>query len=340
MAIPLLIAGGLAAAGTAAAAGIGAASNAANMTEEERVRQAALARLAAIQDPTYSSQQYQTETYNPELYASPEDAAYQEVEIDPRIREYQLAALSQLADRYNGAADAQMNAEQYQARNQASRLAQGREGAIVQNMQARGMGGAGMEAVLRAQAAQEGANRAQAGGLQAAQNMALQKLAGQASYLQGMGSFRGQEQQMAGQNADIINRFNMHNTGMRNQTNQANVDMKNKGSLYNIGAKAGDRAANIDRGDKNTNARFQAQVQKAGGATAIDQRGADRMAAGNDRNAALAGAAIQAGTNIAGQGIAAGMAGGGGGQVPGVVTPSARAEAPIDPLEWQRRMRR
>ncbi len=309
MPIPLLVAGGIAAAGSMAAAGIGAASNGARSAADEEARREMLARLDAIKAAQYSGEQYQTEQFSPEMYGSPEQAQYQLAQVDPRMRESQMGALSSLQDRFNGVADATQAADSYAAMNQGQRMAQGREGAIAQNAQMRGVGGSGLEFVMKQQAAQGAANQAQSGTLQAAQMSAMQKLAGQNSYLQGMGNLRGQDFQQEANNADIINRFNMHNTGVNNAVAMGNVDAKNKAGYYNNAAGAGDRAANIDRGDRNKNAKFNQDYQRAGGMNNVDSAANARQGQTADRNTALAAGAIQSGTNIAGS-IVGGMNGG------------------------------
>ncbi len=171
---------------------------------------------------------------------TPESAGYETISEDPRLRQVQMDALQTLVDRASGAADARMQAEQYGAMDEANQLARGREQAIAQSMARKGQSGSGIGAVLAAQAAQQGANRARSGSQDAVLNAALEKLQAQNSLMAGAGNVRGQDFQRAAANSDIVNRFNMFNTNARNEAKRmnlnaaqtlgnANVDLRNKG---------------------------------------------------------------------------------------------------------------
>ncbi len=203
--------------------------------------------------PTFDNSDYGQYSLAGEL--SPEDAKYETVGEDPRLRGMQMDALQTLIDRSNGAADAKSNAAQYGALDEANQLARSREQAISMDMARKGQTGSGMDAVMRANAGQQAANRARAGTQDAVTNMALEKLAAQKGMLEGAGNVRGQDFQRASTNTDIANRFNMFNTQARNDAaktnlgarqgiNNANVDQKNRSSdRRNTNAQSGFGAA-------------------------------------------------------------------------------------------------
>ncbi len=239
--------------------------NAAN-DSAERLRKIAIG-------PQFSNQGYQAAQYlgdfNPALLDTPEAAQYQTISEDPRTRNMEMDALQSLINRTSGAADARMNADQFNALDQANQLARGREGAIRQDMARKGQTGAGMDAVLRAQSAQEAANRARSGTMQAVQDAALQKLAANNALLSGASNVRGEDYRTKAANSDIVNRFNMFNTQARNARNAQNVGIKNDAGMRNIGAhQAAENARatvgnqSLDRNDRNVAAQHDAQMQR------------------------------------------------------------------------------
>ena len=227
---------------------------------------------ALDQTPGFSGADYKQQDYlgdfNPEMYGTPEAAQYQTISEDPRTRDYQMQALARmqgLADQSAGSAEA---LGRYNAVSDGNALAAQREAGVRNQMAMRGQGGSAMEAVLAAQGGQMGANRAQAAGLQAAQQAALQRLQGTQGVMAGASNIRGMDADVAGRNADIINKFNMYNTGNRNATNTANTDMRNAGNMRNLNTQQGIAGTNtgianqsLDRKDRNAVGNMQAQRQ-------------------------------------------------------------------------------
>jgi hypothetical protein len=226
-------------------------------------------------DPRFNSRDYEkigyAGDYSPGSYATPEAAQYQTVSEDPRTRDYQMQALSrmqQLADQSAGSAEA---LGRYNAVSDANSVAAQQNAGIRNQMAMRGQGGSGMEFVLQQQAAQNAANRAQSAGMNAAQQAALQRLMGTQGVMQGASNVRGMDANVAGRNADIINQFNMANTGARNAAAQGNVNMQNAAGLRNVEARQGLSGANaaignqgLNRSDVNRLAEMQARRQKFG----------------------------------------------------------------------------
>lgn len=245
--------------------------------KEDRERLERLPETPGFSEAPYEEVNYVGD-YKPELYATPEAAQYQTISEDPRVRDYQLQALARMQKFGDQAADSAEALGRYNAVSDANALAAQQNAAIRNQMAMRGQGGAGMEFVLQQQAAQNAANRAQAGGLNAAQQAALQRLMGTQAAMAGASGIRGQDANVAAQNADIINRFNMANTQARNAAAMGNVDMQNAAGLRNVSTRQGLAATNtgirnqsLDRQDRNRLANMNAQRQKYGMNRQINQ---------------------------------------------------------------------
>lgn len=251
-------------------------------------------------DPRFNSREYEKIAYggdvSPEMYGTPEAAAYQTISEDPRTRDFQMQALARmqgLADQSAGSAEA---LGRYQATSDANALAAQREAGIRNQMAMRGQGGSGMEFVLQQQAGQDAANRAQSAGLQAAQQAALQRLMGTQGVMQGASGVRGQDADIASRNAAIINAFNMANTGARNQANMANTDMRNQAMNRNADVKQGLMGQNaaignqsLNRSDVNRLAEMQARRQKFGMKSATRHGQAQNIGSGVGAGVGLVG---------------------------------------------------
>jgi len=264
-----------------ASAAVEAAGGVADIFQQlkaEELRKQALdaARLSPILtlgDDNYEGLSYLGD-FNPAMYDTPESAQASLVTEDPATRAIQMEALQNLIGQANGAADASNAAEQFQALDSANRMANSREGAIRQEMERKGQGGTGVSALMRAQSAQMGANRAKAGTLDAVSQAALQKLAAQQGAVSAAGNVRGQDVNVARGNADALNDFNRFNVSARNAVAQKNVDMKNAASQRNLGTKqdiagrnVGIRNSNLDRKTQNKVLENNSQVQRIGGIT-------------------------------------------------------------------------
>lgn len=208
----------------------------------------------------YDRRDYQTVDYtgdyNPEKYTSPEEAQYSLAQDSSEGRAAQLAALQDMRNLTDQSAGSTSALGRQRAEMDARQLAQSREGAIRQDAMRRGQVGGAADMIARQQAAQAAANQNLSGGLQSAQMAALQQLAGTQAGSQMAGQLRGQDQAMAFNNADTINKFNMFNTGARNDVSQANTDMKNAAGMRNLntiqglaGQNAGINNRSLDRND-------------------------------------------------------------------------------------------
>lgn len=218
----------------------------------------------------------------PELINS-EEANYALTSDDPKIRSMQMSALSKMAGLADeGLSDADQ-AEFTHAANQANQIARSGNAAALNNASARGVAGSGLEMLMREQANQDAAQRAQEAGLATAANAAKGRALYNTAFMNGTSQVRDQDAATNRANTSIINDFNQKNTQVRNQTNAANTGMKNDAFQYNQGLK-----------DKN----YQNQVGKAdriaGINTQIGNTYAAEQAADNQRNAAIVGAGIGA----------------------------------------------
>lgn len=164
---------------------------------------------------------------------SPEEAKYQKIEEDPRIRQAQMDYLSKLSGLSNTGFTEGDQAAMLQAQLEAQRQARSGREAALQNAAVRGMGGSGLEYAMRAAADQDAANRAQAGGLQAAEAAARQKALYNQAYGGALQNQRAQDFGANSANAGIINQFNMANTGARNQAQQYNIGNQNQLNEFN-----------------------------------------------------------------------------------------------------------
>lgn len=195
------------------------------------------------------------------------------VSTDPSLRAAQMSALNKLQEVGSaGGRDAQFLSDAAKLQSDVNTNLQGQEGAIQQNMAARGMSGGGSELVARQMAAQNAANRQSQAGLDLnaqAQQRALQALM-QSGQLGGQMQAQdfGQQSQKA-QAADAISRFNAQNqqnvmssnTANKNQAQQYNAQNQQNIANQNVGQNNQAQQYNLGLAQQN----FNNQVTKASG---------------------------------------------------------------------------
>lgn len=133
------------------------------------------------------------------LNTAPEQAAQREA----------LAGLGRVANQ--GADNIEFRGAAAAAEQQAAQARRAANASVLQQMQARGMGGSGMEFAARQQAASDSANSAAAQGFQGAAEGRRQALSALQGYGQMAGQMRGQsaqEQEARARAADEVERFN------------------------------------------------------------------------------------------------------------------------------------
>lgn len=157
------------------------------------------------------------------------------ISTDPSLRIAQKAALAKLQGIGDaGGRDSQFLADQARLESDVNTNLQGQEGAIMQNMAARGMSGGGSELAARMQSAQGASNRQAQMGMDAkaqADKRALDAIMQSGDLA---GKMQGQDFSQAAQKAqaaDAISRFNAAN---QQQVMSNNVGAKNTAQASNV----------------------------------------------------------------------------------------------------------
>lgn len=249
MPLPLLAAGSVAGPILGGVLG-GLFSGGARKKAEEQMRKA-LEEIEAVGAPPDLSREIilnkfqEAGLYTPELESAIDLGVSKVAQIqeDPALREAQTGALQLLQQRGKGGLNAEDRAAFNQLRSEVQRDSEAKRQQILQNMQARGLGGSGAELIAQLQASQSGDDRMSAEGdriaATASQN-ALQAI------LQGgqlAGSVRGQDfdiNQARAAAEDEVNRFNVQNAisrqsrnvGSKNEAQQSNL--ANKQNVMNM----------------------------------------------------------------------------------------------------------
>lgn len=240
--------------------------------------------------------------YRPELYdyagdLNVEEAQATQIQDDPVARSRQenlLLDLAGLAETGHSDAD---RAGFARAGRAGDALAASRMGADLQNAQARGVAGGGMEFALRQGANQAGAERAQELAEEQAMSAANQRMLYQQAYGNALSGVRDQDYRTQANNANILNEFNRANTQTRNDAQQWNLqnrqtignaraDQTNDAQKYHNDLQ--DRA--FDARYKKTAGRTGANTDMAGGYAA---QNAARTDSRNANTALLVGAAAK-----------------------------------------------
>ena len=215
-----------------------------------------------------------------------------EYKEDQGLKNVQADALAQLAQRSKQGLSPEDLVALNQIKNKAQSDAEGQKQSVMQQMAARGMGGAGNELVAQLAAGQNAANQEANQGL----NLAAQAQQAAANAIQQRaalaGAMRGQDltaAQAAGNAADIMARFNQENSmgrqqrnvGALNQAQQANLASAQSAADRNTAAANQElyRQQDAARQFYNDKLNYQNSVNNAlaGQATALNQQ-ADRTA--------------------------------------------------------------
>jgi hypothetical protein len=231
----------------------------------------------------------------PELYAN-ETANYTLNSEDPTLKSRQMEMLSKLAGLSETGLSEADQAGYAKARTTGDQLARSGREAALQDAQARGVAGGGLEFLTKEVANQQGAQRAQEAALQQASNAAQQRAAYTTAYGDSLGKVRAQDNSANQANTDVINQFNLANTQARNQTNQANAQLKNQTQQYNNEGRTGAQQQT-----------FNNQLARAGGMAGANAALAQGQAANAAAKQAQQNQMIQLGVGAAtgGAGLAA-----------------------------------
>jgi len=243
MAAPL-IAAGIGAAGSLLGAGIGYLSAEKDRAAQKKAIKQAMAELEAVGYPPDLSKEIiykqfeQAGILTPQLEQDLSDT-FAESEVakikeDPELRSAQKQALAALQQRAKVGLSAEDRAALNQVRTEVQRDAEAKRQQVLQQMQARGMGGSGAELIAQLQAGQAATEQASAGSdtlMAQAQQRALQAL-GQSAGL--AGQVRSQDFGTAQAKASALderNRFLAQNAIARQS---ANVNRLNQAQQMNL----------------------------------------------------------------------------------------------------------
>jgi hypothetical protein len=198
------------------------------------------------------------------------------IQEDNSLRQKQTQALELIGQRAQGGLSASDRASYNELRNAVARDQQAKQAQILQQMQARGMGGSGAELAAQlaqsqssAQDASEQADRLAAQASQNAINAAA-LLGTQA------GALRGQDFNVANTKASAMDEYNRFNTQNMQNVANVNVGARNAAQQYNLGEKqriadtnVGNRRSEDLRYQQALQNQFQNQWMKATGQNAI-----------------------------------------------------------------------
>lgn len=214
-----------------------------DQAKAEAARKSALDAILGIKVPSIEEQQLNLENYRnagnltPEMQTALEleKSRMEGIKVDPRLKDAQMSALQEFAQVGSGGMTPMQRAELEENRRNALASANAQSQAALQNMAARGMGGAGTELAARLSAGQNAANNMSAAG-DRLQAMAMQNaLDAKAKAAALGGQMRTQE---FGEQADIaratdtINQFNLRN---RQAVADANIQARNAAQQFNLG---------------------------------------------------------------------------------------------------------
>jgi hypothetical protein len=161
-------------------------------------------------------------------------SAMEGIESDPDVKKHELAALRELEEQSREGFTARDRADLARVENQTNRANKGRIGAIQQNMQARGMGGSGMDLVAQMQSSQD-ANEVAAMRALEQEGMMMDRKSDATQRLGMMfGNMQARDFSQAAakaQAADEIARFNAAN---RNDANRFNIGNRQDVSNRNV----------------------------------------------------------------------------------------------------------
>ena len=196
------------------------------------------------------------------------------VNEDPLIKQAQMKALERMAGLAETGFSDVDQANLMNAQDQASGMARQNRDAVLQNAQARGVAGGGLEFALKEMANQEASERARKSGMEGAAETARMRAMQQQAYQNALSGQRSQDFQSNAKNTDILNQFNQMNTQNRNAANQYNVANRNTAQTYNNEMK-----------NQIAQNQFNNQITKVGGQAGANQGVANAVAAKDAANA-------------------------------------------------------
>lgn len=195
-----------------------------------------LQQLYSMNAPNFSNDQY-----NPQMTSVPYNVDANTIKEDPALRQKQMDVLNNLQDISNGKISAQRDLDRYKAIQDANSMAQARDQAALQQAQARGVGGGGLEFIMRQQSGQDAANRLQQADMSSAAQAALERLQATGQLQSGLSNLRGQDFNTNQENTNIINKFNLLNSTRNQEALDKQAMLRNEAQQFNM-----------NRNDRNT----------------------------------------------------------------------------------------
>lgn len=213
-------------------------------------------------------------------------SGYNDIKTDPRYKDNTNEALRQLEEQSKNGYSARDKADQAKITSGANIANRGRQGAIQQQMEGRGLAGSGLDFIMKQQAAQDSAEGEAMQALELNAQMQDRKQNAAAQMGNMSTSLQGQEFNQQAQKAsanDAINRFNTSNSNQRqiannqgqNNTNNQNWNRRNQTSDKNVNA---DYTYRQDKMGVNQNNAEKDFNYSAAQREAAEQRARDRKA--------------------------------------------------------------
>ena len=231
-------------------------------------RDAILRQLEASIPQTYQQDQW-LQDFTPEQLQQMQQlgpSAMENVATDPRLQAAQMSALQGLQDRSQSGYDATDRAAMAEAQMAAARQEQGQRGAIMQNMQARGMGGSGAELAAQLANQQGSANRMSATAGNIAGEGRQRALQAMMQSGQMAGQMQGADFNRQAQIAQARDQISQFNTTNNNKVQAQNNAMINQARMANQQGRQGVASGNTSGQNQFNQNQFQnkqgvAQVQ-------------------------------------------------------------------------------
>lgn len=215
----------------------------AKLREQQKLIQQSIDDLTAIGIPSVEAQKLALQEFRsagkmtPELEESIQlgQSAASGISTDPKYKEASMSALDKLADvGNNGGLTASDRARLEGVQSTVNQQARGREGAIAQDMGARGQLGSGMELLARMQSSQDATTRLNDEGMNTAGRAEQRALDAMIQRGELGGKLQGQEFDQAKQVADAKDKIAAWNAANTQSVRQRNVGVRNDAQGYNL----------------------------------------------------------------------------------------------------------
>jgi len=180
-------------------------------------------------------------------YFAQNPSEFEQIQSDPQFKEAQMAALSGLQDYANeGGLNAQARGRLNDIAKEEGIRERGAREAVLQNANARGVGGSGLEFLSQLKNQQESASRQSDRDTQVAADAEMRALDALVRSGSMAGDIRGQDFSEQARKAEAMDAINRFNTGNMIQNSQFNTGIRNQAQQYNLDTKQGLSDANTN----------------------------------------------------------------------------------------------